>query len=224
VIDDEQNYLTSLLHVGQIAAYLLFDERMRQSGTVHHRQAMPLGYLEFAAVWNEGALTGDPRRLSTFFLPEGAEGYTINLSTVPIPIADFDITPEQIGLSPDPVFAPPRAPRYDPPRDKTPTNRAQNSGGYNKRDQRQTNRQGYQKRVEKRQRQEEPEPIRPNEPSAISNLNRLQLPKEAVGSVPPPVFTSEAPPQNPSPNGIVDQDATMKEISSTGQPADETTA
>ena len=221
LIDDDVNYLTSLLHVGQVTDYLLFDERIRETGTIHHLQAMPLGYLEFASLWNEGVYSGDPRRLSTFFLPEGADQYSITVSTTPIPVADFAISTEQVGLRrTEQAFAPPHTIRSAPPRANASNRdyRDRQFEGHGGNDKRRKNRQGYEKRVERRQRHAGPEPV-PTTSTSISDLSRLRLPfrraatkKESAEFFNPPAKIEGELSQVSSTSPVDDQDATMHEM------------
>lgn len=60
---------------------------------------MPLGYLKFAELWNSGVHQGDPRRFSTIYFPEGAEEPLLTIAPEPVALADFVITPQQVGLA-----------------------------------------------------------------------------------------------------------------------------
>ena len=60
---------------------------------------MPLGYLEFAELWNSGVHQGDPRRISTIYFPEGAEEPLLTVAPEPVALADFVITSQQVGLA-----------------------------------------------------------------------------------------------------------------------------
>ena len=90
------------LHVGQVADYLHFDERVRAKGGIDSFQSIPLGFIDFATIWNSGVRNGDPRRLSKIFLSETPElGHFVELPHTPVCLTNFFITPEQVGLGPD---------------------------------------------------------------------------------------------------------------------------
>ena len=88
----------STIHVGQIADFLNFDERFREHGNISSFQSIPLGYLDFAHLWNANAPRGDPRRLCSFSYEDGSDYPIISLSDHPVDVEDFFITPEQVGL------------------------------------------------------------------------------------------------------------------------------
>ena len=103
-------YFDSTIHVGQIADYLNFEASLRELGDLGGLQSMPLGYLDFAKHWNHGTAPGDLRRLSSFSFPDNEDNPVMQLSSNPVSIDDFFITPDQVGLrrsepsaSPDPI-------------------------------------------------------------------------------------------------------------------------
>ena len=59
---------------------------------------MPLGYSSFSALWNDYASDNDSRRLSGVYVPEDANRYHVEISSTPVHIADFFITPEQVSI------------------------------------------------------------------------------------------------------------------------------
>ena len=61
-IRDPKDILDSTIHVSQIADYLRFDEQLRAKGLAK-LQSIPLGFDEFAHLWNTGARETDPRRI-----------------------------------------------------------------------------------------------------------------------------------------------------------------
>jgi hypothetical protein len=79
-----------IVHVGQIFKYLTFDKALRDGRTLNNVPGIPLGYLEFAKSFNDGAQ--DRRRLSTF------NDTGITKSHKPVFLCDFAITAEQCGL------------------------------------------------------------------------------------------------------------------------------
>ena len=48
-------YFTATIHVGQIADFFNFEERLRSQNSLDNFQSVPLGFLEFANIWNSGA-------------------------------------------------------------------------------------------------------------------------------------------------------------------------
>ena len=99
LLRDPANSITSTVHVGQIADFLNFDERVRRQG-LHTLHSMPLGFGYFAELWNTGARQGDLRRLS-YLGTEQTAGSHSKAVTIPVHNADFFITPEQVGLASD---------------------------------------------------------------------------------------------------------------------------
>jgi hypothetical protein len=207
-IESAGNYLPSTVHVGQLADFLNFDERMRDAGGIHQLQAMPLGYLEFAAFWNEGVQLGDARRFSTFSYPEGSEQPIVTISTVPVPAADFSITREQVGLrtldrgGPYPVRTnnQPRAspqPRNPRPGNDSPGPRRNNCSGNDRRRQQPTNQNTNDN----------------TGPLSISDLSRIQFraPRNRVVDQ-AASSSSDGSGQGVLPQAEDNQDTTMEEI------------
>ena len=86
----------SIIHVGQISAYLTFDKLLRDGRPLDKMRGIPAGYATFATVFNSGTHYNDKRRLSTFvFTPTGDQ---VVRSTNPVTLHDFAITAEQCGL------------------------------------------------------------------------------------------------------------------------------
>jgi RNase H-like domain found in reverse transcriptase/Reverse transcriptase (RNA-dependent DNA polymerase)/Integrase zinc binding domain/Retroviral aspartyl protease/Zinc knuckle len=100
LIKNSNGYLSVTLHVGQVADYFNFEERLRIQKDLSNFQSMPLGYLEFADLWNSGVSSNDIRRLSTYSYVEGSDGPVYDLSSTPLLVGEFFITPEQVGLRP----------------------------------------------------------------------------------------------------------------------------
>jgi hypothetical protein len=98
LLKDPDYPLHMTLHVGQIADYLKFDEHVRDRNGMHDLQSMPLGFADFADIWNSGVNDGDSRRISKVFLADQSSDHFVEISTSPICISDFFITPEQVGL------------------------------------------------------------------------------------------------------------------------------
>ena len=94
-----EGYLNHTMHVGQIADFINFDQSLREPGELSSLRSMPLGYLEFAELWNSGVHQGDPRRISTIYFPEGAEEPLLTVAPEPVALADFVITSQQVGLA-----------------------------------------------------------------------------------------------------------------------------
>ena len=94
-----EGYLNHTIHAGQIADFINFDQSLREPGELSSFRSMPLGYLEFAELWNSGVHQGDPRRFSTIYFPEGAEEPLLTIAPDPVALADFVITPQQVGLA-----------------------------------------------------------------------------------------------------------------------------
>jgi hypothetical protein len=90
------------VHVGQIMAYLAFDRALRDDVPVSKLPGIPLGYEEFATVFNSGGYPLDKRRLSTFIAGTSGSPDHIRKSTTSqaVSLHDFFITKEQCGLAP----------------------------------------------------------------------------------------------------------------------------
>ena len=89
------------IHVAQIADYVRFDEQLRAQRSLTGITAMPIGFTDFAAAWNDGSDSNDPRRFSTVFFSEDPVHNSVDLSTYPVPLSDFFISPTQAGLAAD---------------------------------------------------------------------------------------------------------------------------
>jgi hypothetical protein len=92
------NFFNLTIHVGHIADFLNFEKSIRAQSGLADLKSMPLGYLEFADLWNTGVYEGDPRRLSYYSYAENAEEPTIYLSPNPVALESFYITQQQVGL------------------------------------------------------------------------------------------------------------------------------
>jgi hypothetical protein len=86
-----------VIHVGQVAKHLAFDKALRDGRQPSNVSGgVPVGYQEFAELFNAGVFPNDKRRLSTFY--STPTGEHVVKSTNPVSLRDFHITPEQCGL------------------------------------------------------------------------------------------------------------------------------
>jgi hypothetical protein len=187
VIKNVDGYLSVTTHVGQIADYLTFEERLRIQKDFTNFQSIPLGYLEFAQLWNTGVSQNDIRRLSTYSYPEGSDTPSFEISSTPLSITEFFITPDQVGLhSPS---SQPQLPSNSGPQPRPAGPLPQQNGPYN---QRQYNKNGFQKqdkgnyqRPGKRPRYFEYVPVPFGQPeSALSRLRFQVQPRPHDNSLP----------------------------------------
>lgn len=212
--------------------FLTLIKKMRDSGGIHLIQSMPLGYLDFATLWNNGVQSGDARRFSSWYYPDDSDEPVVTISTVPVPITDFSITSEQVGIRqpervPQPFrdASPPRAPsqhRNFRFRNDSPEPRRINPRDYDISGQRRHNRQGYERRIERQQQRTGPDAIETPR-ATIAELSRLQFtsrpkPKQTSATQEAPDVLAPASKTAPyiiTPKSIprVDdqQDATMEE-------------
>ena len=78
--------------------FLAFDALLWEGKNPSNSTCIPLGYSEFATIFNTGASHRDARWLFTFaFTPTRNQ---ITRSSTPVFLDDFHITPEQCGLAP----------------------------------------------------------------------------------------------------------------------------
>lgn len=99
LLHNVEGYLNHTIHAGQIADFINFDQSLREPGELSSFRSMPLGYLKFAELWNSGVHQGDPRRFSTIYFPEGAKEPLLTIAPEPVALANFVITPQQVGLA-----------------------------------------------------------------------------------------------------------------------------
>ena len=99
-ITEPGSRVTTTVHIGQITDYVNFDEDVRTHGGMTRIQSMPLGYPEFANLWNMGTRRGDHRRFSHVYMPEGTAEYQVQLFRQLVNISEFTITETQIGMAP----------------------------------------------------------------------------------------------------------------------------
>jgi hypothetical protein len=90
------------LHVGQVADYLNYEQQLRVQKNITDFQSMPMGFLEFAGLWNDGIPAGDQHQLSYFWYPDDTAVPTMVISSTPVNPDDFFIAPEQVGLGTPP--------------------------------------------------------------------------------------------------------------------------
>ena len=98
LLRNSSNFFNLTVHVGQIADFLNFEKSIRTQGGLVDLKSMPLGYLDFAELWNSRTYEGDPRRLSYYSYSENAEEPTTHISPVPVALESFYITQQQVGL------------------------------------------------------------------------------------------------------------------------------
>lgn len=91
-------WLNITLHVGQVADFLNYEHQLRLQKSIADFKSMPHGYLEFASYWNDFRDSSDTRRISFFYFPDDSTTPVLDISTSPVHIDEFFITPEQVGL------------------------------------------------------------------------------------------------------------------------------
>ena len=101
LMKDPDYPIHTTIHVGQITEYLKFDEQLRTYGNSAEFRSIPIGFNEFCNTWNDGAPSGDPRRISTVFLGEDTQSNHITPSDHPVYLRDFHVSPAQAGIAPD---------------------------------------------------------------------------------------------------------------------------
>ena len=82
-----------IIHVGQVAKFLAYDRSLRDGRNPNRMIGVPLGYDEFAEIFNGHKRLRDNRELSTV----SAGGY-VHRSQNPVTLRDFFITAEQCGI------------------------------------------------------------------------------------------------------------------------------
>jgi hypothetical protein len=89
------------VHVGQISRFIDFNNQLSTHPFLKDFRSIPLGFDEFSSAWNAGALANeDPRRFCQILETEDNEtGFILNIPTETVTLADFHITPQQIGRS-----------------------------------------------------------------------------------------------------------------------------
>ena len=90
------NYRISSVHVGQLVDFLIFDEALRKGRKIQNNSEVPLGYHEFADIFNLGAHRKDKRRITTIQTMQSGPP-RITLSNNPVTAHHFRITPTQCG-------------------------------------------------------------------------------------------------------------------------------
>ena len=88
-----------IIHVGQIVEFLDFDQTLRNGRKVMKSSEIPLGYEQFADLFNDGAHPKDKRRFSTLTYLSSKNGPPIiEKSQHPVTAHCFRITTAQCGL------------------------------------------------------------------------------------------------------------------------------
>ena len=88
-----------IIHVGQIVEFLDFDQTLRNGRKVMKSSEIPLGYEQFADLFNDGAHPKDKRRFSTLTYLSSKNGPPIiEKSQHPVTAHCFRITTSQCGL------------------------------------------------------------------------------------------------------------------------------
>lgn len=98
LIRDPDYPVHTTVHVGQIAEFLQFDEQLRAYPDDVDFTAIPIGFSEFGAAWNNGTIPGDRRRVSTVSLCDDPQDNSVSPSTHPLFLYEFHITPAQAGV------------------------------------------------------------------------------------------------------------------------------
>ena len=113
LMQDPDHSIDALIHVGQLAEYIKFDEQLRRRGSLTGFRSMPIGFSDFCVAWNNGTALDDPRRFCEVFLYGKPEDHVVNLSDDPIHLSEFHVTPEQTGLQVENSNQPPAALQAD---------------------------------------------------------------------------------------------------------------
>ena len=98
-MDDPEYSSRVVLHTGQIAEYLRFNDQLKTQQRVTTTSLIPSGFLHFSAVWNERAFVKDPRRVCSLFYDNETQTYT-TIPTKSTLLSDFFITRLPYGLPP----------------------------------------------------------------------------------------------------------------------------
>jgi hypothetical protein len=85
-----------ILHAGQIAKFLAYDKSLRDGRTPDRMLGIPMGYDEFAEVFNQYRQPKDRREFSIVTVEQSEE--RVLKSRHPVTLKDFFITAEQCGL------------------------------------------------------------------------------------------------------------------------------
>ena len=94
---DSNNKFRSIIHVGQIVKYLIFDQALREGKKIYENTERPYGYLAFANMFNRDAHPRDSRRLSTYITTASGQ-YQVLKSGNPVFLHEFRITSDQCGV------------------------------------------------------------------------------------------------------------------------------
>ena len=98
VVNNPEAWRRDIVHIRQISTYLTFDKLLRGNRTITNLTNVPIGYMDFATIFNTGKHPHDQCYLSTFI--STPEGFSVTKSTNPVTLQDFYITVEQCGLVP----------------------------------------------------------------------------------------------------------------------------
>ena len=95
----EHDHFHTTIHVGQIVDFIDFNHHLRKNKTLVGVESIPLGFLDFVDIWNNGVSSDDTRRFSNYFWEEDSEDPTFEFSSHPLTVSDFFITQEQAGTN-----------------------------------------------------------------------------------------------------------------------------
>lgn len=99
LMKDPDYPIHTTIHVGQIAKYIQFDEQLRTYHSTSNFTSIPVRFSEFGTIWNEGTVPGDKWWISTIILSDNPHSNSVSLSTHPVHLHEFHITPAQAGLA-----------------------------------------------------------------------------------------------------------------------------
>jgi hypothetical protein len=89
--------IQTIIHVAQIAEYLKFNQQLRDRGGLNGFHAIPIGYSDFCAGWNNGASPTDQRRVCSVYLSYNPANHDFEIFHTPVHLHEFHITPEQVN-------------------------------------------------------------------------------------------------------------------------------
>ena len=99
LMQDPDYSVHTTIHVGQIAEFLQFDEQLRAYHRTFDFTSIPIGFSEFGSTWNDGAVPGDPRRISTISLANDPHDNSVSISKHPVHLHEFHMTPAQARIT-----------------------------------------------------------------------------------------------------------------------------
>ena len=101
-VKDPYSEFLHTLHIGQIADFLDFDEQVRNRGGLRTLNMMPLGFVDFANLWNSGARDDDRRRFCEItFAEREQDDHHVEFPNNPVTLRDFFITADQLTIASD---------------------------------------------------------------------------------------------------------------------------